>query len=184
MRERERERCTLSNKRGGGLPALIVLNNSAYSKAVKTAGALLYSLWVQARALLLCAYFMAVRGNWECSVHVAALWPASSRSSGSLSINKSCTWCARWYEHSRSHACSHACTGLCSQPLSAELCAQKLKQATACTHSPWCYIPSESLLVISHWLASSCICPSVPTLLTFPIRLCPSASAPHFFPGC
>lgn len=172
MSEREQARWV------GGLPALIVLNNSAYLKAVKTAGALPYSLRVQAGALLLCAYLM---GEWSVCVLVSALWPASSSSSGSLSINESCTWCLRWYhKHTSSHARSHACAGLCSQPRPAELCAQKHKQASARARARWCSVPSESLLVISHWLASSCFCPSVPTLLMFPIRLRPSASAPLF----
>lgn len=99
MRERERARWggAFSNVEGwggGGLLALIVLNNSADLKTVKTAIALPYSLRVQARAPLLYARLMGVHGCGEGNVCVlvAALQPASSSSGGgSLSIKRSCT---------------------------------------------------------------------------------------------
>lgn len=47
-----------------------MLNNSTYSKAVKTAGALLYSLWMHVCALLVRAYFMAVHESVDPAVHV------------------------------------------------------------------------------------------------------------------
>lgn len=108
-----------------------MLNNSAYSKAVKTAGVLLYSLRVQARALLLCAYFMAVCGSGVregaslrgqhppgAAAHSPLIRSAPDVSGDIINTQ----------------ACMHA-RRLRSQLLSAKLCAQKHKQATACTRA-------------------------------------------------